>query len=241
MADKSYIGKGQVYLDGIAIGNVSSLSFTITEEKKELKDYTSSGGGLYNSLRRIDAVEMSMTMHDYNAVNLEAALFGTATTVSAAAVTGESQTSPADVSSDILLTTDNVIDTSVSGVTVSNGTTGYVEDTDFTVTAGGIIILASGSIAASTGLTIAYTKKAVDVIQALTTSSQEYVLDFVGLNEAQSGTPVVIKVHRAKFGGAQDMQIIGDDFASLELGGDCLKDTSITTGGLSQYFYVKAA
>ncbi len=236
MTDKSYIGKGQVYMDGRAIGNVSELSFSIEEEKKELQDFTSAGGGLYNSLRRISSVELSMTMHDYNADNLAVAMFGTASAVAAGAVSDEAQTTPSDVSTDVLVTTDNVIDT---GETVT--VTGYVEDTDFTVNAGGIVVLASGSIPADTALAISYTKKAVDVIQTLTTSAQEYVLDFVGLNEAQSGDPVVIKVHRAKFGGGQDVSIIGDDFGSIQLTGDSLKDTSITTSGLSQYAEIKAA
>ena len=55
----SYIGIGQVYLatDGgplLSVGNASSLSFSFDEEKKNLKDYTSPGGGNANSTSRID-------------------------------------------------------------------------------------------------------------------------------------------------------------------------------------------
>lgn len=242
MTDKSYIGKGIVYIDGIDVGNVTALNFQIAEDKKELKNFRTAGGGNYNSLARIDSVTLSMTMSDYNKENLARALFGTASAVTAGAITDESISAPASLTGDPLVTTANVIDTTqtVTVTTDPAGTT-YVVDTDYTVTAAGIIILDAGSIVAGADLLIDYTKKAVDVVQALTTSAQEYVLDLVGLNEAQSGTPVVIKVHRAKFGPAADLALIGDDFAELVLTGDVLQDTSITGAGLSQYFYSKAA
>jgi hypothetical protein len=242
MADKSYIGKGLVYLDGRQVGNCTALNFQIAEEKIELDDYTSSGGGLYNSLTRIDSVALTMTLSDYNAENLAATLFGSSSAVTATTVTDESIDAPAALSNDSLVTTANVIDTDETVTVTSDpaGTT-YVADTDYTVSAAGIVILTTGSISASDPLLISYTKKAVDVVQALTTSAQEYTLDFVGLNEAQSGVPVVVKVHRAKFGPAADLAMIGDEFAVLALTGDALKDTSITTAGLSQYLYIKAA
>ena len=243
MADKSYIGKGQVYLAGRAVGNVSELSFTINEEKKELADYTSTGGGLYNSLRRITGVEMTLTMHDYSAENLAVALFGSSSAVTAAAVTGESISAPADLSSgDRLVRTANLIDTASSVTLTSDpaGTT-YVEGTDYNVTAAGVVLLSAGTITDSAALLVNYTKKAADVVEALTSSAQEYELVFDGLNEAQSDTPVSITVYRAKFGGAQGLGVIGDEFASLQLNGDVLKDTSITTTGLSQYMAILAA
>jgi hypothetical protein len=242
MTDKSYIGKGKVFLDGRQVGNVTALSFQITEDKKELKDYTAAGGGNYNSVTRIDAVELSMTLSDYSAENLAAAVFGTASAVTATTVTDESIDAPASLVGDPLVKTANVLDVDQTVTVTSDpaGTT-YVEDTDYTIGAAGIRILASGSISASDPLLITYDKKAVDVVEALTQSAAEYELVFEGLNEAQSGTPVVVIVHRAKFGPAAELPMIGDEFAELSLTGDALKDTSITTGGLSQYFKVSQA
>ena len=54
----------------IAVGNCSALKFSITEEIKSLKDFTQAGGGTYNEVRRIESVEMSMTLHDLNADNV---------------------------------------------------------------------------------------------------------------------------------------------------------------------------
>lgn len=242
MADKSFIGKGKVYLDGRQVGNVTSLSLAIEEEKIELKDYTSSGGGNYNSLTRIDSVGMDAILSDYSADNLSIGLFGTTSAVAAGAIVDESITAPADLTGNPLVKTAKVIDTSVAPVVTSDpaGTT-HVEGTDYEISSAGIIITDGGGISASDPLLVDYTNKAVDVIEALTTSAQEYELIFDGLNEAQSGDPVVITIFRAKFGPTAGLEMIGDEFGEITLTGDALKDTTITTAGLSQYIKIEAA
>lgn len=98
MADYSYLGSGRIYLRDrgvlgaalLEVGNCSALSLGVTEDIKELKDFTQPGGGTYNEVRRISAVEASMTIHDIDAVNLARALYGAASTVAGSAVTGES-------------------------------------------------------------------------------------------------------------------------------------------------------
>lgn len=242
MADKSYIGKGIVYKDGIDIGNVSALSLSIDQEELTLPNYRTGGGGNYNSLSRINSVGITMTLHDYSAANLAAALFGGSSAVTAAAVTDESIAAPASLTGNPLVETAFIIDTDETVTVTSDpaGTT-YTAGTDYTVTAAGILIISGGGISAEDDLLITYTKKAVDVVEGVTTTAQEVELTFVGLNEAQSGTPVVVKVHRGKFSPTQELPLIGDEFAALELTGECLADTSITTAGLSQYVKIQAA
>lgn len=77
------------------------------------------------------------------------------------------------------------------------------------------------------------------VIEALTTGAQEFKMTFEGLNEAISGQQVNVTVHRLKIGATDSLQLIGDDFASLEVTGEVLLDTSITTAGKSQFFKVE--
>jgi hypothetical protein len=97
MEDYSYIGVGRIYLRQlgaagglIEVGNCSALGIGITEEEKKLRDYTTPGGGTRNSVKRIDAVQASFTMHDINAPNLARVLYGAATTEAAGGtVTGE--------------------------------------------------------------------------------------------------------------------------------------------------------
>lgn len=242
MADKSYIGKGKVYLNGRQVGNVTALNVQIAEEKIELKDYTSAGGGNYNSLTRIDSVTMSLNMSDYNPENLAMALFGSSAAVTATTVTDESVAAPADLTGNPLVKTTTMIDTAQTVTVTSDpaGTT-HVEGTDYELSAAGIIIIDGGGITASDPLLVSYTKKAVDLVQALTTTAQEYELILDGLNEAQGGDPVIITAFRFKPGPAADLAFIGDEFAELALSGDALKDTSITSAGLSQYMTIASA
>lgn len=99
MSDYSYLGSGKIYLREIGaalgfleVGNCSALDFSVSEDTKELKDYTQPGGGTYNEVRRISAVEAKFTAHDLNAANLSRALYGTASAIASGTVTGESLT-----------------------------------------------------------------------------------------------------------------------------------------------------
>jgi hypothetical protein len=241
MANKSYIGKGVVYVENDAnqlvdVGNATAFSYSADEEKKELKNFRTAGGGNYNSLTRVTAVNINLTISDFSADNLSLGLFGGVTAEAAGAVVGESQTTPADVSVDFLLPTDHMIDTTIA-VTV----TGFVQDTDYVATPAGIIILAAGSIAASTALSIGYTKKATNIVQAFINAAQNRRIVVDGLNEAQNGDPVLINIHQCKFGPAAETQFIGDEFGEIALTGEALPDTTIVGAGLSQYLEIKAA
>lgn len=99
MSDFSYLGSGKFRLREIGAvagflfaGNVSALSFDVSEDTKTLNDYTQPGGGTYNEVKRITAVEMKFTAHDLSPDNLARALYGGATAVAAAAVTNEALT-----------------------------------------------------------------------------------------------------------------------------------------------------
>lgn len=77
-------------------------------------------------------------------------------------------------------------------------------------------------------------------IEALTQLGTEYKLIFEGLNEAQSGAKVNLTIHRFKPSPADDLALIGDDFATLKLKGGVLADRT-KTGGKSMYFQVVMA
>jgi len=94
--DYSYIGVGKLHLRiaGSAaplafVGNCSALNFNVTEATKELKDYTQGGGGTYNQVRRVDGVEVAMTLHDLSPDNLARAIFGDSNAIVAGTVTDE--------------------------------------------------------------------------------------------------------------------------------------------------------
>lgn len=135
------------------------------------------------------------------------------------------------------------------GGTVTDGTAvltcvgkiDLVLDTDFTVSGSGLVILAGARAADGEMYAVDYTKKAGDIVQALTNSAKEYELIFEGLNEARSGKPVTLHVYRVKLGAAQNLAFIGEDYGALEMTGKVLKDANRTGTGVSQYFQIKMA
>lgn len=236
--DYSYIGVGQVYmrdrnLSGglVPIGNVGALAFAVQEESKELMDYSAAGGGTRNEVRRITGVEASITLHDISPANLAMALYGDTSSVAEGTVTAE----VVNMVAGSLSTLANVGAHTVT-VTEDTDTTPatYVEGTDYEVRPGGIWFPETTTIPGAT-VRVNYTHPGQDVVQALNQAAGEYELVFEGVNEARSGKPHVVNVHRIRFGAAQNLDLIGDEYAGLELTGRVLSDPS-KTGGLSRYF-----
>jgi len=138
--------------------------------------------------------------------------------------------------------------TGTVGATVSDGTVVWtlrspetlVKDTHYTVTNTGIKALAAydALFAGGLRLSIGYTKNIQYLIQALTDAGTEYTLIFDGLNEVDSGNPVVVKIHRTKFSPTSGLDLIGDDFGEIKMAFSALKDETITTAGLSQYMQI---
>ena len=126
-------------------------------------------------------------------------------------------------------------------VTDGTGVTTYTAGSDYEVRPAGIYILPGSTIADGTSILIDYDYGAGDVIEAITNSGKEWEMVFEGLNEARSDKPVVVDIYRLKFSPAQSVDFIGDDYASLQLTGEALKDTSKTGAGISQYIKVRMA
>lgn len=242
MADYSYLGSGKIWLREIGgsggltqVGNASQLNFSVTEETKELKDFTQPGGGTYNEVRRISAVEMSATLHDLNAQNLARALYGAATTEATGTVTDEAHN---DIVIGALIPT-NFLPSAITAV--KEGATTLVLNSDYTIEPSGIVCLSGGTNALANGddITITYTKADQDVVQALVNSGKEYELLFDGLNEARSGKRTRVRAWRVKVGALAQLALIGEEYAAMEVTGKLLKDTSISGAGISQYFKVE--
>ena len=236
-ADYSYIGSGKLYMRVfgsaaplVEVGNVTALSFKITEDVKKLKDYTQGGGGTFNQVRRIDGVECTFSTSDLSPANLARAVFGSTAPTVAGSVVDEAYTVYKNGFVPLAL-----VASAVSAVKHTSGTPTYVLNTDYEVREGGIFILSAGAITDGQSIKISYTKANADVIQALTTTAQEYELAFGGLNEARSGKQVSVQAYRVKLGVADELGLITEDFNSLNFTGEVIKDTT-KVGGVSQYF-----
>ena len=236
----SYIGKGSfsARIKGAAagmlpLGNVSAANVRITEDKKELLDYQSAGGGQANALRRIQTVELGLTLRDFSAANIAKALFGAASVVAAGTAVTESVVGYEDALTP--LGKAGITNLVVKDVT---DTTTYVAGTDYDLVRSGLWVYSAGAIANGATLHLTYDHPAQNVVEALVNSGLEYEVFLDGLNEAQSGKAVSIRFHRLRFGPIADWGLISDDYGEIALTGDLLKDSTITTSGLSQYMKV---
>mgnify|MGYP006347458593 FL=1 len=242
----SYIGKGEVFIQKrgtagakmVPIGNCSALKFGIAEDKKELKDYTRTGGGLLDSVTTIKSVTASMSVSNLSPENLALATRGTTSAVASATVTDEAH---ADILLGSLIRLAKVPDITAT-VTVKKGATVIASAGNWEINGAGLWIAAApADLLANDDITVSYTALAGDVVQALTTSNEEYTLIFSGLNEARSGKPVIVTVHRLKFSPAASLDWIADDFGQLEMSADLLADATVTGSGLSKYLKIEMA
>lgn len=240
----TYIGKGVVYIKNRASGgyrflsNVESITNAFETDKKTVPNNVTAGGGYWDTLDRIKGATASAVLFDLSAANLALATNGAVSAVTAAAVTAEALTVTAIGE---IIPTEFMIDTATPPVVKDHAdTTTYVLGTDYSVSPAGITPLGSTIIAADV-LHVGYTKKATSVVDMLTSAAGEYSLMIDGLNEANSGKPVRIIMHRCKASAAKQLDFISDNFAKLSVDFDMLADASITAAGKSQYATIEMA
>lgn len=137
-----------------------------------------------------------------------------------------------------------------NGTTVTDGTVVWkdlgavalVKDTHYAHTAHGIKFIAGGDSLFLDDyplpLVVAYTRNVQYAIQALVDAGTEFEVTVDGLNENDSGNPVVVRYFRCKFSPTSGFARIGNEFAELPLTMTVLKDESRGGSGLSQYMEI---
>lgn len=242
----SYLGKGMIYLKptsggaALPVGNCSALSLSVETNSITQSDYTQPGGGVANEIQRVATVGLAMTMLEFKPANLEIALRGTVAEVSSGTVTDERHTAYKGG----LIALDDIPDQSVAPVVTidpDGSATVATADVDYEVTSAGIVILEAGSIVDMDEISVDYTKDSANVVEAMTTSGDEYELVFDGMNEAETDKAVVIRIHRVKWSPTSGLGFIGDDFGELPLEGSVLADATKTGAGVSRFFKVTLA
>jgi len=244
---RSYIGKGTIYLQkrGTAgaplapIGNCSKLVLSIDQESKEELDYESAGGGTKEKLDRIKTVKAAMTAYSFSADNLALALRGTASAnAGVTAIVGEAHADVALGSLVVLARLPNL----AQPVTVKKGATTIAAAGNYELRRSGVYILpGAAALVALDDITVDYTPLAEDLVEALTSSADEYYMVFDGLNEAAGGKAQIVEAWRLKFTPTQSVDLIGDDFGTLELEATLLSDDTKAGVGTSGFFRARAA
>lgn len=239
----AYIGKGIIrlapYSSGATFGarafedieNSSVLNISFAETEQKLADYTNAAGGTDASLKRIESVTGQIDARHYTASNLARVLWGTSAPVTATAITNEAH----KLRLGKFVAAERTINTTIAPV-VKKGTD-IIAAADYVVSAGGITFkdtVALDGAAEGDNITFDYTPVAGTSIQTLITTAPEVSLHFEGIN-AVNGKRMIVKGHKVKLGVAQNVILIGDDFATLTITLTFEKDETITTPGRSQY------
>ncbi|MEO5346693.1 MAG: hypothetical protein H7834_09995 [Magnetococcus sp. YQC-9] len=114
---------------------------------------------------------------------------------------------------------------------------------EFQINSAGIFIPETSTKIAATGtpVSIGYTTTASTVVQTLVASAGEYRVLFAGKNMARGGKPMKVELFRTKFGVPKDISFLGDDFASLTLSANVLKDDTRLGEDISAYCTISMA
>ena len=244
--DRSYMGKGNIYLKlrggntgFFHFGNCSKLETSFGEDKKPQKDFTRAGGGNTNSVSTISDVTGSVTALDIMASTLAPALRGAVTKVSSATVTDELLTATGTTGEFIPF---GSIPDKEQTITLKDAgdDSALVEGTDYELTDNGLLVLNESAIDTD-GVKASYTKHASEVLEALVQAGQEFTLFFDGLNEALSGKPVNITIHRLKFSPISGLSFIGDELAEAPMEFEILSDSAVSGAGLSKFMRIVQA
>lgn len=219
----------------LPIGNVLELTLDHTESVEQQDNMTQLGGGVHSEVRRVTDIKVKMKIADVNVVNLGRAVLGTVSGVAAGTVTDEPFTLSALGS---LLPLANIGATSV---TLKKGATAVaatvVAATNYEVRPEGIWVPTGVSgLAPADKLWVSYSYGDQAVIEALTTKAAELQLLFGGLNEADSGNPVVVDIWRASQGVTKQLALLKKGFGGLDVEGTVLQDSTKTGVGVSKYY-----
>ncbi len=244
MIDHSFIGAGAVYIQPydkssplLPMGNISEFAFSFEEEKKEQKNFLG-GGGLRNVVSRISGVTGSIKAHDFTPENIALALRASLDAIGATAITGE-EIAAHGIEGELIPFL-RIPDLTQSIVVKDSAAQTLTLGTDYALTKAGIRVLDGAGITNEI-LTVDYTPKASNAIQALVESGKEFSLFMEGLNDAQEGRPFTIRVHRVKFSPVQNLGFISEDFAEIALAMDILSDPQVTATGLSSFLQLDLA
>ena len=134
----------------------------------------------------------------------------------------------------------------MGGVTVHTlrqGSLVLKKGTDVIASAGNYDLLPEGiwvradaaGLADADAITYSYSYADQVVIEALTAKAPELQIRFAGLNEADSGRPVVMDMWRVSQGIAKQLTLIKKGFGALDIEGEVLQDPTKTGVGISRY------
>jgi hypothetical protein len=212
------------------IGSVSELTISLEVNNVELKESYTGQRSVLKQLRTETKANVKMVLSSLDRKNLAMGLYGKDISIDEGDVKDEPII--AYLGAIVPLTKLNV-----SKVKVKSATGGiiYEENKNYTVNpeAGSLNLLdeqdqadrkAAKVMKEEEGLLVDYHHTAQIQVDALTTGQPERYLRFEGLNTSEDNKPVVVEVFRLVINPLQNLALINDEFASMEIEGAALVD-----------------
>lgn len=220
----------------LPVGNAEA---TISQELTEIEQPNyQSLGGTNCKVSYVDSVTLELTLHCTNPENLAIAFMGESAQLSGEAVTEEEHA----VNAIHELIPFNFVPDKTQPIVVrpAGGGAPYTLNTDYIVTNSGIQIIEGSTIPVDgSSIEVDYTYGNNYKLDAQTIGQKEFMVVLDGFNVGESGEKaVVLKAWKVKFAPTDSFALIsGEEFASLALNGEILRDESKTTG--SKFFTVE--
>ncbi|MEW8420123.1 MAG: hypothetical protein AB2669_08370 [Candidatus Thiodiazotropha endolucinida] len=241
-----FSGQGRVYIgarDTVGnpqslsyVGNVPELKVSLSVETLEHQESTSGQRLTDLQLIKTKKGEFACTLEELVPVNLELALYGTTTQVTAGTVTGEVLPNPISLGDLNLLAQQNV-----SSVVVrdSSSTPLTLPPAQYSVNEkhGSLMINDASSGGPYTEpFVVDYAYGAAQRTAMFTQPLPERWVRFEGLNTADANREVVIDLYRVAINPANELSVITDELLKFELSGQVLADTlKPAAGDLGQF------
>lgn len=236
--DRSFVGEGiiygRIYQSAEALtdlGNCDTFNLSFATERKTLPNYRG-GGGNRNVRERVTDVTATVGMFDIVASNLARVTKAVIAEVAAGAVTAEALGCKGEQGE--LIPFKHLPDLRQPVTLVTAADVALQPGTDYLLTAHGVIVT-PGSLIDDTGIKASYTRLQSSAVQMLAGSQFELELFIAGLNDAKSGEPFALRVHRAKFGLAKEIPMFGTEFMRLEAPVELLASDLVQSGGISKF------
>lgn len=227
---------GQIYAApyGVAnlppIGNVLEASVEYKESVESQDDMTQLGGGKHGERRRVTDVTFKAKLADLNVLNLARGVLGTMDPQNAGSVVD----APYIVARGALIPLPHA---GAASLVLKKGMAVVAAAGNFDLLPEGIRIRADAlALTDGDAVTVSYDYADQVVIEALTSKAPELVIRFAGLNEADSGRPVLIDLWRVSQSVTKKLALLqAKGFAALEVEGSLLQDPTKVGVGVSRY------
>lgn len=167
----SYVGRGLLRVRPVGtadpllpLGNASALKLAISESKVEQKNYMTVGGGVRDSISRVDSTAVEITLYDLSPMTLAMALRATRSEHAPETVMDESVTIASLDTPEPLA---NFASASSIVVKSNDGTTVYTEGVDYDANYESVTALTGGAISASDVVKVSYIKLTTEAVVAV--------------------------------------------------------------------------